>query len=114
MKLSTNESAAMQELDQRECWIYVHLPGLVSESHSRFSHDAGHYTQVVWADTDEIGCGFSYYSEQVGPFLAYKALTVCNYAIGGNDAGKPMYKIGAACSECESGYSCDEDLCAKN
>ena len=92
----------------------IHLPGLVSESHSRFSHDAGHYTQVVWADTDEIGCGFSYYSEQVGPFLAYKALTVCNYAIGGNDAGKPMYKIGAACSECESGYSCDEDLCAKN
>ena len=79
-----------------------------------FSYDAGHYTQVVWAETDEIGCGFSYYSEQVGPFLAYKALTVCNYAIGGNDAGKPMYKIGTACSECEAGYSCDEDLCAKN
>ena len=27
-----------------------------------FSYDAGHYTQVVWAETEEIGCGFSYYA----------------------------------------------------
>ena len=52
--------------------------------------------------------------EQVGPFKAYKALTVCNYAVGGNYAGKPMYKIGAACSECDAGYSCEDDLCMKN
>ena len=50
----------------------------------------------------------------MGPFKAYKALTVCNYAVGGNYAGKPMYKIGAACSECDAGYSCEDDLCMKN
>ena len=52
--------------------------------------------------------------EQVGPFKAYKGLTVCNYAKGGNTAGKAMYKVGAACSQCDTGYSCQEDLCAKN
>jgi len=79
-----------------------------------FNSGAGHYTQVVWADTDEIGCGYTYYSEKIGPFDAWKSLVVCNYGIGGNAAGKPMYKIGAACSACEDGYTCDGDLCAKN
>ena len=51
--------------------------------------------------------------EQVGPFLAYKQMIVCNYAIGGNAAGKPMYKIGEPCSECDSGYTCENDLCVK-
>ena len=50
----------------------------------------------------------------MGPFKAYKGLTVCNYAKGGNTAGKAMYKVGAACSQCDDGYSCQEDLCAKN
>ena len=105
----------------------------------RFNYDAGHYTQVVWAETEEIGCGFTYYSvrlshqydiasgfeihywiilhikifkEPVGPFLAYKSLTICNYAKGGNAAGKAMYKIGTACDECDTGYSCEDSLCA--
>ena len=25
--------------------------------HSRFDFNTGHYTQVVWADTKEVGCG---------------------------------------------------------
>jgi len=78
-----------------------------------FSYDAGHYTQVVWADTEEVGCGFTYYAEQVGPFLAYKSLTICNYAKGGNVAGQAMYKTGAACSQCGDGYSCQDSLCTK-
>jgi len=75
-----------------------------------FSHDAGHYTQVVWAETEEIGCGWTYYAEQVGPFLAYKSLTICNYAKG-NAATRPMYLAGAACTACPDGYTCEDDLC---
>ena len=51
--------------------------------------------------------------EQVGPFLAYKQLVVCNYAKGGNAAGKAMYKLGEPCSECDDGFTCDGDLCAR-
>ena len=27
----------------------------------RFNKGAGHYTQVVWAETAEVGCGAIYY-----------------------------------------------------
>ena len=27
----------------------------------RFNSGTGHYTQVVWADTEELGCGLVYY-----------------------------------------------------
>jgi len=78
-----------------------------------FSYDAGHYTQVVWAETEEVGCGWTYYAEQVGPFLAYKSLTICNYAKGGNFAGQAMYTVGTACSQCGQGYTCQDSLCTK-
>ena len=91
----------------------------------RFSSGAGHYTQVVWADTEELGCGMVYYKGN----SFYETLIVCNYAKGGNIqgtlyislccrinqlfTGTEMYKLGAACSSCPSGYTCDDGLCAK-
>ena len=86
---------------------------------------------MVWADTEEIGCGWTYYAvwniayhqklefksllvqEQVGPFLAYKSLTICNYAKGGNAANRPMYLAGPACTECPEGFTCEDHLCTK-
>ena len=50
---------------------------------SRFNSGAGHYTQVVWADTEELGCGMVYYKSNTD----YETLTVCNYAMGGNIQG---------------------------
>ena len=31
----------------------------------RYSEGAGHYTQVVWAETEEVGCGFVYYTVSI-------------------------------------------------
>ena len=50
---------------------------------SRFSPGANHYTLMVWADTEELGCGMVYYRGD----LYYETLLVCNYAKGGNIAG---------------------------
>ena len=50
---------------------------------SRFSYGAGHYTQMAWADTDELGCGMVHYKG--GQY--YETLIVCNYAKGGNFEG---------------------------
>lgn len=99
----------------------VESPGFNSAHINPFKFDAaaGHYTQVVWADTEEIGCGFTYYEEPVGPpimnFIAHKSLTICNYAKGGNAQNKPMYLTGPACSACPDGYSCKDGdvLCSK-
>lgn len=43
----------------------------------------GHYTQVVWERTTEVGCGFA-----VGP---RKAKLVCQYRRPGNVRGQPVY-----------------------
>ena len=74
----------------------------------RFGGGTGHYTQIVWAKTDELGCGLVHYKGQ-----GYETNIVCNYAIAGNFAGDMMYKTGQACSQCPDGFTCDDGLCAK-
>jgi hypothetical protein len=44
----------------------------------------GHYTQVVWAASLEVGCGLS-----SCPGLTYGSSIVCDYGPGGNDGGPP-------------------------
>ena len=73
-----------------------------------FTKGTGHYTQVVWADTQEVGCGWVYYTEDGWQH----SLVVCNYAVGGNMASDPMYKRGTECSSCPTGFTCDDGLCA--
>ena len=74
------------------------------------SYGALHYTQVVWAETEEVGCGFTYYNENSW----FNQLVVCNYATAGNRWNEAMYLQGEACSQCPDGYSCEDGLCAKN
>jgi len=97
--------------DAAQAWYdEVSDPGFDSGSISPyvFSSGTGHYTQVVWADTEELGCGMVYYKGSSW----YETLIVCNYAISGNWMGGEMYKSGDACSNCPDGYTCDDGLCA--
>ena len=70
----------------------------------RYSFDSGtgHYTQMVWAKTDRLGCG--YVSYKSGRFD--KKYLVCNYGESGNFIGSSMYAKGKACSRCPSGTAC--------
>jgi len=76
----------------------------------KFGYQTGHYTQVVWAESEELGCGQVMFKD--GDW--YKNIVVCNYAKGGNMQGGTMYEEGEPCSACSDGYSCKESLCAKN
>ncbi|XP_030750540.1 uncharacterized protein LOC115878255 [Sitophilus oryzae] len=67
---------------------------------SRFSKSTGHYTQMVWAKTEYVGCGYVYFSGN--DFWKYKKLYVCNYGPAGNYIGEQPYQTGS--SGCE-------DLC---
>ena len=96
-------------------------------SFSRFNKVYGHYTQVVWAETEELGCGMVYYKEG----SQWETIVVCNYAVAGNlkgnswfmiyfildihliNLGGEMYATGTACSACPAGYTCDDGLCSK-
>lgn len=50
----------------------------------------GHYTQLLWAKTRAIGCGFSrfiYANNFISNYL------ICNYGPAGNIIEQPVYEI---------------------
>lgn len=47
-------------------------------------HICGHYTQLVWAATERVGCGTA-----LCPTLQFGWAVVCNYGPGGNTGGWP-------------------------
>ncbi|CAG2206717.1 ANGPT2 [Mytilus edulis] len=60
----------------------------------------GHYTQMVWADTETVGCAMwkCPYIHNLGWRDAY--IVVCDYGPGGNISGRKPYIIGQTCAEC--------------
>lgn len=78
----------------------------------KFGMNVGHFTQMAWANTMEIGCGYSLYEDSR---FASNEIVVCNYAPAGNFMGEALYKQGKPCSECSQGKTCCEvyaGLCA--
>nr|XP_025846627.1 peptidase inhibitor 16 [Vulpes vulpes] len=71
----------------------------------------GHYTQVVWAKTERIGCGSHFCEKLQGVEETNIHLLVCNYEPPGNVKGKKPYEEGTPCSLCPSGYRCESSLC---
>jgi hypothetical protein len=88
-------SAAQQAVDgwasEIACWSYGEVattercdPGC----YSRLNSDGcGHYTQIVWRDTMEIGCGVA--SCENGAFET--DIWICNYEPPGNFIGQAPY-----------------------
>uniref|UniRef100_A0A3Q2Q0W7 Cysteine rich secretory protein 2 n=1 Tax=Fundulus heteroclitus TaxID=8078 RepID=A0A3Q2Q0W7_FUNHE len=66
----------------------------------------GHYTQVVWHNSNQIGCAMAYC-----PNSQYKYFYVCHYCPPGNYQLARPYKSGPSCSDCPG--ACDNKLCSK-
>lgn len=92
----------------------------------------GHYTQMIWADTDTLGCAVASYTspnprsaikqeptKQFHPVYGeiiilpakinkkwHHLLLVCNYSPGGNYLGAPLYDQGQPCSGCPKDKPC--------
>jgi len=74
----------------------------------------GHYTQIVWANTRFLGCGFSTCSGLVG-WPQGRTFLVCNYSPAGNFIGEAPYApSGAPCSACSAdrASACSDSLCS--
>lgn len=68
------------------------------------------FAQLVWADTELVGCGFKHY--KANPKA--KAVLACNYYPGLKSESQ-VYKKGDPCADCGTGYKCDSTkLCAKD
>lgn len=95
-------------IDAAQGWYdEVTDPGYSFSDPWQSNYGTGHYTQLVWAESDELGCGMVYYE---GGSM-YETIVVCNYAVHGNFKGRSMYKEGSACSMCPDGYGCEDGLC---
>ncbi|XP_042569750.1 peptidase inhibitor 15-like [Cyprinus carpio] len=74
-----------------------------------------HYTQMVWATSNKIGCAIRRCSNMnvFGSMWKQATLLVCNYSIKGNWVGEAPYKTGKPCSACPSSYggSCNKNQC---
>ncbi|XP_043188089.1 scoloptoxin SSD976-like [Amphibalanus amphitrite] len=93
-------------MDQAGGWFEeVHLLS-PSEVHSfQGGHGAGHYTQVIWAVADQLGCGWIEHKD--GGALSVKLF--CNYGPTGNGLDRPVYQAGEPCSACPRGTTCSTE-----
>lgn len=67
---------------------------------------ACHYTQLVWAETNKVGCAMQKCSNYLVWYLA------CFYSPRANfHKGYPFLK-GRACANCDAGQSCHNGLCS--
>lgn len=110
----SDEETIQTDMAATQSWYdEVTDPGFDTSNISpfRFDYPTGHYTQLVWADSEEIGCAVVYFKDRSD---WYNTLVICNYAKAGNVQNAEMYKTGRACSACPAGWSlCEDGLCAK-
>ncbi|PIO71490.1 SCP-like protein [Teladorsagia circumcincta] len=67
-----------------------------------FGRGIGHYSQVVWQNSNKIGCGI-FWCEK----MTYAG---CEYSPAGNFIGALIYEIGEPCSKCDcEGCKCNEE-----
>ncbi|XP_016068137.1 PREDICTED: cysteine-rich secretory protein 3-like [Miniopterus natalensis] len=66
----------------------------------------GHYTQLVWATSHQLGCALAHCPRSI-----YKYFYVCQYCPSGNvlNTIKTPYKKGKPCEDCP--HHCDNGLC---
>jgi len=112
-RTNDHESAMAELLGGLEVWYNQRKsigfnPGHIKEfwRHSGIEE----YSQLIWAETEEIGCGMVYWQADDG----YDNILICNYAKGGNQKGRYIYTIGKPCSSCPAEFSdCETGLCAR-
>ncbi|XP_041457491.1 peptidase inhibitor 16-like [Lytechinus variegatus] len=74
----------------------------------------GHYTQLVWDTSYQVGCGRSFCAEGYDDTLNFtnNYIVACNYREQGNVQGIKPYESGTSCTRCTSGImTCDDKLC---
>ncbi|KAM9234654.1 peptidase inhibitor 16 [Dugong dugon] len=71
----------------------------------------GHYTQVVWAKSERVGCDSHLCAKLQNVEDSNVHFLVCNYVPPGNVIGQKLYEVGPPCSACPKGYHCEQSLC---
>ena len=71
----------------------------------RFSLAIGHYSSMLWSNTNKVGCGLTEYKD--GKWFA--KLYTCDYGPAGNYINGQIYKVGKACASCPRNMTCSKE-----
>ncbi|EUB54826.1 Peptidase inhibitor [Echinococcus granulosus] len=71
----------------------------------------GHYTQMVWADSTELGCAINRCDSMLPAWRPPVYYLVCQYSPAGNFIGRKPYTEGGSCTKCPTGYDCTHNQC---
>uniref|UniRef100_L7MBC4 Putative tick salivary antigen-5 protein n=1 Tax=Rhipicephalus pulchellus TaxID=72859 RepID=L7MBC4_RHIPC len=82
----------------------LRIPNTSSSTPLRTMRGIESFTQLAWATTWKVGCGYAKYPS--GSALRFEKLYTCAYGPGGNVRGEQVYKVGPACSDCPEGTCC--------
>jgi len=83
-----------------------------------YEESTGHYTQDVWAETGEVGCGWTFIKKsENSSWKYYEAMMYCNFLPAGNMIGAPIYEVRKGDDlNCPDGFNKDDEyqyLCSK-
>jgi pathogenesis-related protein 1 len=89
-QMATAEQAVDGWASEADCWTYgKFMQGDACNQtciQQHFSNGCGHYTQVVWRNTTQVGCGVA-----DCPGVQHQEIWVCNYSPPGNYVGQNPY-----------------------
>ncbi|CAK5036281.1 unnamed protein product [Meloidogyne enterolobii] len=88
----------------REAKIYG-IPGNLVFTDAVFRSGVGHFTQMAWATTSELGCAV------VRCGGRWRTYVVCQYNPRGNIINQLIYKRGGPCSQCGAAGCYGNGLC---
>ncbi|VDD76757.1 unnamed protein product [Mesocestoides corti] len=71
----------------------------------------GHYTQMIWAKTTEVGCAAQRCDSTMPSWNPPVYLLACQYKPSGNWNGQKPYESGRSCSGCPEGSVCHRNQC---
>ncbi|KAF5893494.1 peptidase inhibitor 16-like, partial [Clarias magur] len=75
----------------------------------------GHYTQMVWAKSNRVGCASHFCKTVQGSTYNNSMIVVCNYFPPGNVMRVQPYEAGEPCSKCpEEMTECIENACRED
>ena len=87
----TPEQAVDSWASEKACWDYGTIRGTETCNETCFrdlnATGCGHYTQIVWRDTRQVGCGYSTCQDGIYNMEIW----VCNYDPPGNYIGEAPY-----------------------
>ncbi|XP_038134306.1 peptidase inhibitor 16 [Cyprinodon tularosa] len=95
-----------------EKWFLEHLNYDYQNNSCEEDQMCGHYTQMVWADSHTVGCGFHLCNTMSGLNWENVSFLVCNYFPAGNYEDQRPYVEGDPCSSCPHNLQkCENNLC---